>query len=173
MRRTNSTVLEYKNIEGFRYYYAVNSVGDVISIRSGKNLTPKRHTGGYLQVCLSVNQVKSYRYIHRLVAEAFIDNPDNLPIVNHKDTDKRNNNYLNLEWCTQQHNIDHSIDNNLNVRGESSHFSKLDGNRVRLIRKSFPTKSLGELAIEFNVTKATISRIVNNKIWKGVINEDI
>lgn len=59
---------------------------------------------GYKQVCLTKDNKKSTKKIHRLVAMAFIPNPDNLPCVNHKDENKANNNVDNLEWCSFEYN---------------------------------------------------------------------
>lgn len=59
---------------------------------------------GYLHVCLTKHNKKRTFIVHRLVAECFIDNPENLPQVNHKDENKQNNNVNNLEWCTNDYN---------------------------------------------------------------------
>lgn len=61
--------------------------------------------GGYLQVTFSVNGKTVTRYVHRLVAQTFLPNPDDLPEVNHKDNNPSNNNVSNLEWCTGEYNI--------------------------------------------------------------------
>ena len=62
------------------------------------------HTKGYKTVCLTKDGKSKTHFVHRIVAEAFIDNPDNLPMVNHKDEDKTNNFAENLEWCTASYN---------------------------------------------------------------------
>ena len=98
-------VIEYKLIEGFEDYM-VSSDGKVWSLKKGKKkeLKPKTDSCGYLQVCLCSNGRQVQKLVHRLVAEAFIPNPDNLPQVNHKDEDKLNNSVENLEWCTAEYN---------------------------------------------------------------------
>ena len=84
--------------------YAVTSCGKVYSHKSEKFLKPQKDTDGYLQVGLHKGgERKSYK-IHRLVAMAYLPNPDNLPCVNHKDENKENNALQNLEWCTYEYN---------------------------------------------------------------------
>ena len=66
---------------------------------------------GYCQVSLTTTHKSKLYFIHRLVAQAFIPNPENKPNVNHKDLNPYNNNYRNLEWCTQKENVKHAIEN--------------------------------------------------------------
>lgn len=70
-------------------------------------LKPIVITNGYLQVYLYKDGKRKFCKIHRLVASAFLDNPDNLPQVNHKDENKTNNNVENLEWCTSKYNCNY------------------------------------------------------------------
>lgn len=96
-----------RDIKGYEGLYAVTSCGKVWSYRSKKFL--KLHDiGGYLQVDLRLNNNHDFRLIHRLVAEAYIPNPNNLPQVNHKDEDKSHNWINNLEWCDAKYNICYS-----------------------------------------------------------------
>lgn len=67
----------------------------------------------YKHVVVSVDNKRKSILVHRLVALAFIPNPDNLPCVNHKDGNKHNNNVSNLEWCTRSHNTQHALINGL------------------------------------------------------------
>jgi len=107
----------WKDVVGYEGMYKVSNLGNVRSLDriithkngrqfsvKGKLLTPKNHTGGYFQVCLGA---KKYRYVHRLVAGAFILNQENLPEVNHKDENKKNNHVDNLEWCTSKYNTNY------------------------------------------------------------------
>lgn len=74
------------------------------SYKSKKFLKPVKNNTGYSIVCLHKDGEHKNYYIHRLVAEAYIPNPDNLPQVNHKDENKENNSLQNLEWCTHEYN---------------------------------------------------------------------
>lgn len=98
----------WKNIEGYEEYQ-ISTHGNVKSLRFGKEriLKPATNKKGYLRVILSKQgKLKGY-LIHRLVAEAFIDNPNNYQQVNHRDEDKANNYIENLEWCTPKYNINY------------------------------------------------------------------
>lgn len=87
--------------EGF---YLVSTDGRVWSVERRKYLKPQKY-GEYLYVKLLVNGVRKNLSIHRLVALAFLENPENLSDVNHKDENPENNNVENLEWVTHQYNI--------------------------------------------------------------------
>lgn len=100
----------FKDIEGYEGIYQVSNLGNVKSLRFGKEkiLKPVKDGKKYLCVIL-YKQGKHKQYkIHRLVAQAFIPNSQNLPQINHKDEDKTNNQVNNLEWCDCQYNIDYS-----------------------------------------------------------------
>ena len=101
---------EWKTIEGFEDY-EISSDGQVYSHKSNKILSPNKSKKGYLQVSLYNNGKERKKLIHRLVAEAFITNPDNLPEVNHIDENKHNNNISNLEWCTRLYNMNYGTRN--------------------------------------------------------------
>ena len=94
----------WKDIKKYEGLYQVSNLGKVKSIRNNKLMKLRTDYRGYLDVLFSVNK-KTKRYkVHRLVAEAFIPNPHNLPQVNHKDENKQNNFANNLEWCTNEYN---------------------------------------------------------------------
>lgn len=109
----------WKPVKGFEGYYEVSNLGRVRSIdryvntkgdskriRNGRVLKGIIHNE-YVLVTLSKDNLKSKKRVHRIVAEAFLPNPDNLPQVNHKDEDKTNNNVTNLEWCDSKYNMNY------------------------------------------------------------------
>ncbi len=90
-----------KDIKGYEGLYSITSCGKVYSYIKNRFLKPYYNGSGYFRVSLKGKQ----KAVHRLVAEAYIDNPKNLPEVNHKDLNKENNCINNLEWCDRQENI--------------------------------------------------------------------
>ena len=102
----NNNEENWKDIEEYEGLYQISDKGRIKSIGYGKEriLNLKRNTKGYLQVNLSKNGEHKWCLIHRLVALAFLSNPNNLPQVNHKDEDKTNNKVENLEWCDSKYN---------------------------------------------------------------------
>lgn len=99
----------FENIINFSDY-KINKVGDIYSCiyLIPILLKPKEDKDGYFSVMLINNGKRYYRRVNRLVAENFIENPNNFPIVNHKDENKKNNDVNNLEWCTVQYNTTYS-----------------------------------------------------------------
>ena len=113
---------EWKDIKGYEGLYQVSNLGKVKSMyrlvrcRGGNRSVKERiiHQSyaskmGYRTVALSKNNCVTTILVHRLVAEAFIPNPDNLPCINHKDADVSNNIITNLEWCTHEYNSNYYI----------------------------------------------------------------
>jgi hypothetical protein len=99
-------LLEWRDIEGYEGLYKVSEYGDIMSLKYGKKKILKQisHRDGYLKVNLCKDgQMKTY-FIHRLVATAFCEGAGEFPVVNHRDENKANNHYTNLEWCTHEYN---------------------------------------------------------------------
>lgn len=100
----------WRDVVGFEGVYKVSSLGNVARVRNGSLRQLKKcpaggkHNCDYLYVSLTHRDKVRFSSVHRLVAEAFIPNPEKLPQVNHKDEDKFNNCAENLEWCTASYN---------------------------------------------------------------------
>lgn len=98
-------------VGGFEGYYDVSNTGKVRSVAGGKSLELKQHTkkrAPYQTVSLCRNGTQKNKLVHRLMAEAFLPNPEQKPTVNHKDGNPRNNNLDNLEWATHKEQEMHS-----------------------------------------------------------------
>lgn len=173
---------EWRQVVGYDFYM-VSNLGRVKSLtrtpvfKDGRNrefegqiLKPIKARNDYLQANLFVNGKNKLSRIHRLVAQAFIPNPDSKPMVNHKDGDKSNNNVSNLEWCTRQENEEHASKNGLKAFGERQALSKLTEKQVLEIRaKHISTlMSYNILAKEYGVAQTTVHNIVNRKTWKHI-----
>lgn len=102
-------VEEWKDIPGYDGEYRVSNLGRVISVKSGCVLKPMDEGHGYLIVHLWRERKKKAARVHRLVAEAFVPNPEGKPQVNHMDCNRKNNMAGNLEWCTARENREHSV----------------------------------------------------------------
>ena len=100
-----------KDIKGYEGLYAVTSCGKVWSYKSKMFLKPWVSRNGYFMVNLHKDKKIKHCYIHRLVAMAYLPNPENLPQVNHKDENKTNNCLQNLEWCDASYNINYGTHN--------------------------------------------------------------
>ncbi len=110
------------------------------------------------------NCKSKFLFIHRLVAEYFIENPENKATVNHIDGNKANNHVDNLEWSTYRENMNHAITNRISACGERNGRSKLTQQQVDDVRQSKLNQY--QLAKNYNVSQGTISRIKTQKGWK-------
>lgn len=174
----------WATVTGYEGYYQVSTDGGVRSVDRvvvrghvrqplrGKLLRPSRNKKtGYLTVGLYKNGVTTYFYVHRLVAEAFIPNPDRLPEVNHKNLDKSDNRASNLEWKTHSGNKMHAIENGVvfgrPLRGEEAGNAKLTWEKVRAIRRKYATGGYTQktLADAYGVSQPTIGYVVRNATW--------
>jgi hypothetical protein len=159
----------WKDVVGYEGYYIISNYGNLIN-KCSKKLKPFI-THGYLYYHLSKKGKYSHARAHRLVAIAFIPNPDNLPYINHKDCNKQNNFVENLEWCTAQHNSKHAFDNGRNrgifINGHININRKLTLEQVVEIKKLLKEGlSQYKVAKLFNVSRGTISAIVYGFTWR-------
>jgi len=172
----------FKYMKQFRdtpYYVTEN--GEVYRLwkfKGFKKLKPHLREG-YLRVSICKNGKRKIESLNRMIAEVFLPNPNNLPEVNHIDTNKLNNHVSNLEWCTSFHNKEHAKKNNLykapNLKGKDHGNSKLTEQDIIWIRKNYIPrhKEFGQysISLKFNIHQSQISNIVNNKRWKHITPE--
>ena len=102
---------EWRAVPGYEGLYEVSNKGNVRNVRRNTLLRLSKTNNGYIRISLCKNGIKTGLTVHRLVAELFIPNPDNLPEVNHKDEDKTNNRVENLEWCDHKYNMNYGTRN--------------------------------------------------------------
>lgn len=161
----------WKDVVGYEGFYKVSDTGEVFSVRTNRVLKPNIGMDGYKKAVFSVNNVRKTVRINRLVAEAFVDNPDNKPVVNHKDGDKLNNCADNLEWVTIVENAIHASKNGLlkGCKGESNPMSKLTAKEVDEIRRTYKKRSHDAnakvLSEKYGVSKSTIWFIASGQVW--------
>ncbi len=169
-----------KDIEGHEGRYAITEDGQVwshlnkcwLKLRgSGYINKIKRRKRDYVTIALwKKERGYQYFYVHRLVAKAFVPNPLNHPLINHKDGNQKNNSKENLEWCTHKENMRHAFVNGLTTRGEKNTSTKLTVEQVLEIRKLFSEGGLSQdkIAVLFGVSQSNIYMIVNRKNWTWI-----
>ena len=151
--------------------YQVSNCGRVRNNKTRKILKPYL-TRGYYRVSLCNDSGRKYKLIHRLVAEAFLPNPDNKSDVNHINGCKTDSNVCNLEWVTASENMSHAHSSGLrpkvNTQGEKNGFAKLSLFQAteikRLARQGILTQK--EIALKFNISRHTVQDIKSGKRWK-------
>jgi len=153
----------WKPVIGYDWYYEVSSLWNVKSTYfwKGKILSPAIRNW-YKQVCFCIKWKKKTIYVHIIVAQAFIPNPDHKPQVNHIDGDKFNNNDWNLEWCNASYNIKHAYKTGLNKVSEFA---------ILKIKERFNKKVINtETGIIYDSIKdAALSNNLNPKTLSGIL----
>ncbi len=148
----------------FGDYYAVSTYGNVTSCVVGGEMSLRVTSAGYRSVNLRVGGRERTFRVHRLVAILFLDNPEGLPQVNHKDGNKLNNHVDNLEWVTAADNVKHAFDTGL-AKGRPGKLTEEDIRSIRELADSMTGAAIGEL---FGVHQGTIHGIVTRRTWKHV-----
>jgi len=170
--------MEYwKIIEGFESRYGKYRVSNLGRIKNGSGKEAKHHPHkkGYVMIAL-IKEGKNKRVqLHRLVAKAFIPNPDQLPQVNHLDGNKKNNVVSNLQWCTNAQNMRHSWGTGLRIQGTfmgekspTAHLTNAQAQEIRniVIRKG-PNAPITrrDLCKKYGVTEHVIKDIRNGRSY--------
>lgn len=147
--------------------YIITKEGSIISKKTGKQIYVHVNKKGYNFVRLKCNGNGQTFLVHRIIAEVFLPNQDNLKEVNHKDGNKSNNNHWNLEWCTRQHNVDHAVSTGLHHKGVSSGQAKFTLEQVEemreLHRKGWDCAKIGR---KFGTAQGNAYRICHNQQYK-------
>ena len=161
---------EFKPIPGFEHEYAKNKNGRVLSLLTDQINNTSVDTNGYLMTNLYKDGKRYAKRVHILVAQTFIPNPDNLPVVNHIDGDKTNPKVNNLEWCSYSENTQHAHRTGLQTKTSNKEVIRGDG-------KVYPT--LTAAALDNNISKSAISKVINGErktaggwTWQGGHEDD-
>lgn len=149
-----------KYIDGFERY-TIDTNGNIFDTKRNKFVCQWVDTVGYYQCLLKDNNnKKKHIRVHRLIAKAFLPNPNNLPQVNHKDGNKLNNDINNLEWCTNSENTKHGYDNGLYQFKTRSHMVKATTKDGRF---SKVYKSIRNMCDELNINRKTVTMILKGE----------
>lgn len=164
------TSIVWKQIEN--YDYEINPEGTVRRISTKKVKKSFKRPDGYIGIQLykSKTEIKNFQ-LHRLIAIAFIENPEKKDVINHKDSNRENNSLDNLEWVTKKENDKHAYEfGYASNKGSKNGFSVLTEEKVLEIRKrrienNLSYQMLSEL---YNVSRATVIGIIQRKSWKHI-----
>jgi len=162
----NTTNEKWVSVLGYDGLYEVSDLGNVKSTKFGKEKIMKQHTNryGYCKIDLLNNTKRKKHSVHRLVAIAFLENPENKLQVNHKNGIKSDNRLENIEFNTRKENMNHARKNGLTSNNSGKQrLTEKDVIDMRRLRTFLPTR---ELAIIFNVSVNQVISIINRRSWK-------
>lgn len=163
----------FKDIPNYEDY-SVSRCGKVKSNRRGKLLALTKRADGYVDVCLRKNKERHRIMVHRLVAWAYIENPENKPHVNHKDSVRDNNHVDNLEWCTPRENLQHASRKGRLVgkKCDSAYQAVMTNEICHLICQDMEAGlSLTYLSRKYGINIKTLSNIKNGIRWLEIRNQ--
>lgn len=148
--------------------YLVTEDGKIWSEHTKRFLKPCNNAG-YQNISLGGGP-KCKRFIHRMVAEVYIPNPNNYDVVNHINNDKTDNRVENLEWCTQKMNIHHSINQGRTRKGSdhvNSKITEVDANEIRRLYSlgGISQQKLGDI---YDLCQGTVWEIIHKRTWKDI-----
>ena len=167
----------WKDVVGYEGLYQVSNLGNAKALnfknKRGFNAILKNDIcKGYHQITIYKNRKGNRFKVHRLVAFAFIPNPNNFPQINHKDGNKENNDVVNLEWCTNSHNQKHAYLLGLNKarKGADRPNAKTTESQVKDIRAEYELGILNQrqIAKKFGMNYKLIFKIVRRKSWTHI-----
>ena len=168
---------EWRWIPGFEQKYMISSLGFVKNIKTNRLLQARITNKGYNRSRLYKNSTNIKDYpVHRLVANAFIPNPQDKPYVNHKNFNKLDNRAENLEWVTPQENSFYTNEHNgpNSIRGVKNWKAKLTVDNVleirRLAQNGIQTKYIVK---QFGISRIHVRNIVKKKSWKHLKEEEV
>lgn len=156
----------WRDVVGYEGSYIVSNTGIVKSVDrfniknqyiKGKELTLQTNHGGYITAAMYKNGKVKVKFVHRIVAEAFIHNPDNKPYVNHLDETRDNNNVDNLEWVTHEENINYGT---RTKKAAAARSLAIIARGNGIVKKFSSTKSAAK---ELGISQGNLSMVLNGK----------
>lgn len=158
----------FKKVTGF-HPFAVSKEGEVQNYVTGNVLKPSLSINGYLRVATTLNGVKYRQSVHRLVAMAFLANPEEKPCVNHKNRKKTDNRVTNLEWCTHAENTRHALYDGAFGKSDNKPITEKDVRVIsKLIQDGRRNKDIIESLPHLPITHSYLADLKSGKIWKDV-----
>lgn len=155
---------EWKDIKGYESLYKVSNLGKVKSINNDMILSDAVNSNGYKTVVLYKNGNRLTHTVHKLVATAFLNNPNNYPCVNHKDENRKNNNVDNLEWCSYSYNNTYN----------DVHKNRIGWKRISIViydminKTSYKYNSITDASKDLNISRHIIRRYgIKHKLFNN------
>lgn len=172
----------WKPVQGYEGLYEISNLGRLKSpqkVVNGKEgrlhtlkermLNPRVNQTGYYHTALYKNGKPKWYTVHRMVALSWIDNPENKPHINHKDSNRLNNRVDNLEWCTHGENMKHGfLYGNKTQKGEKNNAAKITREIAEAVRALYAEGNLTQWQVgeRFGLARCHVKDITTHKIWK-------
>lgn len=161
----------WEDVQRLNGLYKISNLGNIKHSVRNVIIKGQDNGNGYRQLTIIKNGKRKVYYIHRLVAETFIPNPNNLPQVNHKNSIRNDNRVENLEWCTGKQNMEHCSMVGRTTKGEKSGSCKLSNQKVLAIRRLYtinPKFNKLKIAKKLGVRDTTIHKIIRRQRWNHI-----
>lgn len=161
------SAIEWRDVVGFEGRYKVSEFGEIYSCLTSRTMKTPLKNGYPFLLLLDTEGKRHNSYVHRVVAEAYLEADPEKTCVNHIDGIKTNNHYTNLEYCTLPENVEHALTTGLmSVRGELNGHAILTEEKVIVIRERLSNgERVGHLAKEYGVCYAAISKVKARTSW--------